>query len=93
MTMRFWVAAARISEQETMPGHSSSRLVLIRVIMSKPSPGSDKLMSASRSALLKELEAMRMEASQPSTIQSWKKSRRVAAAVVGEASCLSATIF
>ncbi|KAI5341111.1 hypothetical protein L3X38_020385 [Prunus dulcis] len=40
-------------------------------------------MSASRSALLKGVEETRMEASQPLWRQSWKKRRRVAAAVVG----------
>ncbi|KAL3813765.1 hypothetical protein ACJIZ3_015033 [Penstemon smallii] len=45
-------------------------------------------MSASRSALLKRVEEMRTEASQPPTKQSWKKRRREAAAVVGDEICL-----
>lgn len=85
------MATARMSAQETMPGHWSSSAVLMRVTTSKPSPGRERLMSESRSALLKALEAMRTEASHPSTMQSWKKRRRAAAAVVGEASCLSVT--
>ena len=72
-----------------MPGHSSSRAVLARMIRSKESPGREKLISASRSATLKELEEIRMEASQPSTMQSWKKRRRVPAAGGGNASCFS----
>ncbi|PON95867.1 peroxidase [Trema orientale] len=92
MVTKSRAAVARISAQETMPGHSSSSAVLTRVTRSKPSPERERLMSASRSALLKALVATRMEASQPSTRQSWKRRRRVAAAVVGAANCLSCTI-
>lgn len=45
-------------------------------------------MSASRSALLKGVEEISTEASQPPIKQSWKKRRRVAAAVVGDEICL-----
>lgn len=55
---------------------------------SNASPGRERLMSASRSALLKGVEVMRMEESQPLRRQSWKKRRRVAAAVVGLVICL-----
>lgn len=82
------MATARMSEQETTPGQVSSRAVLARTTTSKASPGRERLMSASRSALAKGVEEMRMEASQPSTRQSWKKRRRAAAAVVGELICL-----
>lgn len=67
-----------------MPGQESSRAVLARTTRSNASPGRERLMSASRSELEKGVEEMRMEASQPSMRQSWKKRRRVAAAVVGE---------
>lgn len=77
-----------MSEQETTPGQASSSAVLARTTTSNPSPGSDRLISASRSALLKGVEETRMDASQPPTKQSWKKRRRVAAAVVGEVICL-----
>jgi hypothetical protein len=58
---------------------------------SKASPGRERLMSASRSALLNWLLLMKVEASQPETKQSWKKTRRVPAAVVGLDSCLLVT--
>lgn len=89
MVIRSRVAVARMSAHETILGHSSSSAVLARVMRSKPSPARERLMSASRSALLKALEEMRMEASQPPTMQSWKKRRRVAEAVLGVLSCLS----
>ncbi|KAK6249431.1 hypothetical protein QQP08_009517 [Theobroma cacao] len=81
MLMTLRVARARMSAHETMPGQESSIAVFARTMTSKASPGRDRLMSASRSALLKELEEIRTEASQPPTMQSWKKRRRVAAAV------------
>lgn len=77
-----------MSEQETTPGQESSNAVLARITTSKPSPGKERLMSASRSALEKWVEEIKTEASQPSMKQSWKKRRRVAAAVVGEVICL-----
>nr|DAD34682.1 TPA_asm: hypothetical protein HUJ06_005322 [Nelumbo nucifera] len=92
MTTKSRAACARISAQETMPGQASSRAVLARTMRSKASPGRERLMSLSRSALLKTLEDMRTEASQPSTIQSWKKRRRVPAAVVGLVICLLVTM-
>ncbi|KAJ6949568.1 hypothetical protein NC651_003528 [Populus alba x Populus x berolinensis] len=49
-------------------------------------------MSASRSAELKGVEEMRMEASQPLGKQSWKKRRRVPAAVLGLVICLLVTV-
>ncbi|KAK3030076.1 hypothetical protein RJ639_037624 [Escallonia herrerae] len=76
-----------ISEQDTMPGQASSRAVLARTTRSNASPGSERLMSLSLSALLNWLELMRTEASHPLTMQSWKNRRRVAAAVVGVAIC------
>ncbi|KAK3010616.1 hypothetical protein RJ639_010792 [Escallonia herrerae] len=84
MDTRFRAATARMSAHETTPGQASSRAVLARTTTSKPSPGRERLMSASRSALLKGVEEMRTEASQPPTRQSCKKRRRAAAAVVGE---------
>ena len=75
-----------------MPGQASSREVLARTTRSKASPGRERLISASRSALLNEFEEMRTEASQPSTMQSWKKTRRVPAAVVGLLICLVVTV-
>lgn len=88
MVTRLRVATARMSAHETTPGQASSKAVLARTMTSKPSPGRERLMSASRSALLKGVEEMRTEASQPSTRQSWKKRRRAAPAVVGEVICL-----
>lgn len=64
------MANASMSEQETIPGQESSRAVLARTTTSNASPGRERLMSASRSALLKWLEVMRTDASQPSTMQS-----------------------
>ncbi|RID46539.1 hypothetical protein BRARA_I03191 [Brassica rapa] len=90
---RLRVAPTRMSEHETTLGHFSSRAVLIRVIRSNASPGREWLMSASRSEVLPEVEATRIEASQPSTMQSWKKRRSVPAAVVGAAICLSVTTW
>lgn len=49
-------------------------------------------MSASRSAVLKCVEETRIEASRPPLIASWKKRRRVAAAVVGLVICLFVTV-
>ncbi|XP_052175941.1 uncharacterized protein LOC127790455 [Diospyros lotus] len=83
---------ARISEQETTLGHASSRAILARVIRSKASPGRFSLMSEPISTLLKALGEMRTEASQPSTMQSWKKVRRMAAAVVGLEICFVVTV-
>lgn len=84
MTRRWLVEAVRMSEQETVLGQEISRAVLIRTMRSKASPGRERLMSASRSALLKEVEERRTEASQPlGRRQSWRKRRSVAAAVVG----------
>ncbi|CAJ2651197.1 uncharacterized protein LOC123895321 [Trifolium pratense] len=81
-----------MSEQETTPGHSNSNMFLVRVIMSKPSPERERLMSASRSALLKELEVTKTEASQPPIKQSVKKRRSVAPAVEGVDCCLLVTV-
>lgn len=86
------MAAARMSAQETVLGQESSRAVLARTTTSKASPGRERLMSALRSAALKGVEEMRMEASQPLGRQSWKKRRRVAAAVVGLVICLLVTV-
>ncbi|KAK6913160.1 hypothetical protein RJ641_022761 [Dillenia turbinata] len=72
-----------MSAHDTTFGQASSRAVLALTMTSKPSPGRERLMSASRSALLKGVEEMRTEPSQPVRMQSWKKRRRVAAAVVG----------
>lgn len=82
------MACARMSAHETMPGQDSSSAVLVRITTSKASPGRERLISASRSAVLKELEETRTEASQPSTMQSWKNMRRAAEAVVGVVICL-----
>ena len=75
-----------------MPGQESSRAVLARTTRSKASPGRERLISASRSAWLKGFVEMRTEASQPSTMQSWKKRRRVPAAVVGLLICFVVTV-
>ncbi|XP_027192466.1 uncharacterized protein [Cicer arietinum] len=91
MTTRSRAAVASMSAQETTPGHSSSKMFLARVTASKPSPERERFMSASRSALLKELEDTKTEASQPPIMQSWKKRRSVAAAVDGVICCFSAT--
>lgn len=82
------MATAKMSAQETVFGQVSSNAVLARTITSKESPGRERLISASRSAELKGVEEMRMEASQPFIKQSWKKRRSVAAAVVGLVICL-----
>jgi tetrahydromethanopterin S-methyltransferase subunit G len=82
------VATEMMSEQETVLGQASSRAVLARTMTSKPSPGSERLMEESRSAVLKAVEEMRTEASQPLGKQSWKKRRITAAAVVGLVICL-----
>lgn len=92
MVTRSRVAVARMSAQETVLGQESSRAVLARVTRSKASPGKERLMSASRSAELKGVEEMRMEASQPLGKQSWKKRRRVPAAVLGLVICLLVTV-
>ncbi|KAK8630017.1 hypothetical protein V6N13_078829 [Hibiscus sabdariffa] len=83
MTIRSRAATARMSEQETVLGHESSRAVLARTMRSQGSPERDKLMSASRSALLKGVEDMRMEVSHPFWRQSWKRRRNVPTVVVG----------
>ncbi|KAJ0454828.1 hypothetical protein HanIR_Chr15g0744411 [Helianthus annuus] len=70
MVTRLRVATARISVQETTPGQASSRAVFALTTTSKPSPGRDKLISASRSALLKCVEEINIDPSQPSTRQS-----------------------
>ena len=72
-----------MSTQETVFGQVSSNAVLACTITSKVSPRRERLISASRSAELKGVEEMRMEASQPFVKQSWKKRRSVAAAMVG----------
>jgi len=92
MVTRSRVAMVRMSAQETVLGQESSRAVLARVTRSKASPGKERLMSASRSAELKGVEEMRMEASQPLGKQSWKKRRRVPAAVLGLVICLLVTV-
>nr|DAD31043.1 TPA_asm: hypothetical protein HUJ06_009894 [Nelumbo nucifera] len=92
MVIKSRVAWAKMSAQDTTPGQVSSRAVLARTMRSKASPGRERFTSLSRSALLKALEEMRTEASQPSTMQSWKKRRRVPAAVVGLVICLLVTI-
>lgn len=92
MVVRSRAATASMSAQDTTPGQESSRADLARTTRSKASPGRERLMSASRSALLKGVEEMRMEPSQPSMRQSWKKRRRVAAAVVGLVICLLVTV-
>ncbi|KAL3824214.1 hypothetical protein ACJIZ3_020243 [Penstemon smallii] len=93
MDTRSRVASAMISAHETIPGQMSSSLVLVRMMTSKASPGRALLISWSRSAVeVKGLELRRREASQPPTTQSWKKRRRVPAAVEGTASCLSTTV-
>ncbi len=88
MVTRSRAATANMSAHETVLGQASSNAVLARTTTSKASPGRERLMSASRSAELKGVEETRMEASQPSTRQSWKKRRRVAAAVEGLVICL-----
>lgn len=88
MTRRSRVATVIISEQETVLGQASSSAVLARTITSKPSPGSERLIDESRSAVLKAVEEIRIEESQPLEKQSWKKRRIVAAAVVGVVICL-----
>ncbi|PON47470.1 peroxidase [Parasponia andersonii] len=92
MVTRSRAATARMSAQETVLGQASSRAVLARTTTSKASPGRERLMSASRSAELKGVEETRTEASQPPRKQSWKKRRRVPAAVVGLAICLLVTV-
>ncbi|KAL5582476.1 hypothetical protein UlMin_014918 [Ulmus minor] len=92
MVTRSRVATARMSAQETVSGQASSRAVLALTTTSNPSPGRERLMSASRSAVLKGVEEMRTEASQPLRRQSWKKRRRVAAAVEGLVICLFVTV-
>jgi len=93
MIRRSRVAVASMSEQETVLGQESSRAVLIRTMRSKESPGRERLMSLSRSALLKGVEERRTEASQPlGRRQSWRKRRRVAAAVVGDWICFEVTV-
>lgn len=87
------MAVARMSAQETVFGHESSRAVLARTTRSKASPGRERLMSASRSAEENGVDERRMEASQPlGRRQSWRKRRSVAAAVVGLAICFAVTV-
>lgn len=82
-----------MSEQETVPGQASSRAVLARTTRSKASPGRERLMSASRSGGgARGAAERRMEPSQPVPKQSWKRTRRVAAAVVGVEICLEVTV-
>lgn len=88
MTKRSRVATEMMSEQETVLGQASSSAVLARTITSKPSPGSERLIDESRSAVLKGVEEIKTEASQPLGKQSWKKRRITAAAVVGVVICL-----
>lgn len=88
MMRRSRVATVMISEQETVLGQASSRAVLALTMTSKPSPGSERLIDESRSAVLKAVEEIKIEASQPFGKQSWKKRRIVAAAVVGVVICL-----
>lgn len=78
-------------DRKNVPGHSSSREALARMTRSKASPGRERLISESRSALLNWLLLMKVDASHPETKQSWKKTRRVPAAVVGLDSCLLVT--
>lgn len=92
MVTRSRAATARMSEQETVFGQVSSSAVLARTMRSNGSPGRDKLMSASRSALLKAVEEIRIEPSQPLGRQSWNRRRRVPAAVVGLVICLFVTV-
>ncbi|RDX69993.1 hypothetical protein CR513_50819, partial [Mucuna pruriens] len=92
-TTRSRAAVASMSAHETTPGHSSSSTALVRATASKPSPERGRFTSASRSALLNEFEVTRIEASHPPTMQSWKKSRSVAPAVVGAVICLSVTVL
>ena len=77
-----------MSTQETVFGQVSSNAIVACAITSKASPGRERLISASRSAKLKGVEEMRMEASQLFVKQSWKKRWSVAAAVVGLVICL-----
>ena len=77
-----------MSTQETVFGQVSSNAILACAITSKASPGRERLISASRSAKLKGVEEMRMEALQLFVKQSWKKRWSVAAAVVGLVICL-----
>ena len=77
-----------MSTQETVFGQVSSNTILACAITSKASLGRERLISASRSAKLKGMEEMRMEASQLFVKQSWKKRRSMAAAVVGLVICL-----
>lgn len=92
MVTRSRTASARMSAHDTMPGQVSSRVVLARVTTSKASAEREWFISASRSATLKLLEATSIDASQPSTMQSWKKRRRVPAAVAGWADCFRVTV-
>lgn len=81
-----------MSAQETVEGQESSRAALARTTTSKPSPGKERLISASRSAVLKGVEEIKVEASQPVTKQSWKKRRRAAPAVVGCEICFEVVV-
>lgn len=93
MMRRSRVAVTRMSEQETVFGQASSRAVLMRTITSKASPGRERLMSLSRSVLVKGVEERRMEESQPlGRRQSWRKRRSVAAAVVGDWICFEVMV-
>ncbi|PUZ77496.1 hypothetical protein GQ55_1G376300 [Panicum hallii var. hallii] len=84
-------ASARMSAQDTTPGHSSSRASLARTTASKASPGREWLISASCSDLANWLDAISTDASHPLTKQSWKKTRSTPAAVVGFAICFDWT--
>ena len=71
---------ARTSAQETRPRHrgTASTAALARRTVSKPSPARPRFTGWSFSAVLLGVDATTTEASQPSTKQSWKKSRTVA---------------
>lgn len=88
MIKRSRVATVMMSEQETVFGQASSSAVLALTMTSNPSPGRERLIEASRSAVLNAVEEIRTEASQPLGKQSWKKRRSTAAAVVGVVICL-----
>lgn len=70
-------ANERISAQETTPGHIASTAFLAAIIALKAFWGRLALSGASRSASFPEVELSKMEASHPSTKQSWSISLNV----------------
>nr|DAD22733.1 TPA_asm: hypothetical protein HUJ06_024195 [Nelumbo nucifera] len=73
-----------MSAQDTTPGHFSSTRAFAFLMLPNASTGRFLLSCASFSAMLPGLDAIRIDASQPSTKQSWKKRRIVEGPEMGD---------